>query len=328
MEGLRAAGACPAPSTMRDTSPDEERTEAGDATAGGSHEGVFAIGLAGNLALAVLKLGVGWWAGSRALIADGWHSLSDLATNGGVWLAHRWSKSPPDEDHHYGHGNAEPLAGLVVGVVLIVGGIGVAWEGLTSRAVLASGTALWVALGVALFSMVVNVGLAWITWREARRLRSHGLFALAKDNASDVLAAWLVVIGIVAASFGVSWAETAAAVAIGLLIVVMGFSSARAGLDVLMDRSPDPELRAALTRIARATPSVREVQQVRVHPLGTHSRVDMQISVDGSLSVAEGHEIAHAVEDAIRAEHPEVAEVSVHVNPATAPGSRELDPPA
>ena len=71
MEGLRAAGACPAPSTMRDTSPDEERTEAGDATAGGSHEGVFAIGLAGNLALAVLKLGVGWWAGSRALIADG-----------------------------------------------------------------------------------------------------------------------------------------------------------------------------------------------------------------------------------------------------------------
>ncbi|MFT5461139.1 MAG: cation diffusion facilitator family transporter [Planctomycetota bacterium] len=280
-----------------------------------SSEGVFALGMFGNLALAIVKLAVGWWAGSRALVADGWHSLSDLITNGGVWFAHRWAKVPADEDHHYGHGNAEPLAGLVVGVVLVVGGIGVVWSGLTSKAELRQGTALYVALGVAFLSMVVNVGLAWVTFREGKRLRSQGLLALARDNASDVLAAWLVVIGIVGASFGITWAESVAAVAIGLLVFWMGLSSARAGLDVLMDRTSDPELRGELRGLAEGIDLVRGVQSVRVHPIGSHNRVDMEISVDGDLTVTEGHEIAHRVEEAITTAHPSVSDVHVHVNP-------------
>jgi len=284
------------------------------AESGGS-ERVFALGLAGNLALALLKLGVGWWAGSRALVADGWHSLSDLATNGGVWLAHRWSKVPPDEDHHYGHGNAEPLAGLVVGVVLIVGGALVIVEGLTSDARLGDGAAVGAALAVAALSILVNLGLARITWREGRRLNSHGLLALARDNASDVLAAVLVLVGVAAAWAGFAWVEVAVAVAIGLLIVWIGLGSARTGLDVLMDRAPDPDLRERLRGVALAIDGVRGVQSVRVHPLGASSLVDMEISVDARLSVLEGHRIAHAVEDAITREEAHVAEVHVHVNP-------------
>ena len=280
-----------------------------------SSEGVFALGMFGNLALAIVKLVVGWWAGSRALVADGWHSLGDLVTNGGVWLAHRWSKVPADEDHHYGHGNAEPLAGLIVGVVLVVGGIGVTWSGLTSKAELRQGTALYTALGVAFLSMFVNVGLAWVTYREGKRLRSQGLMALARDNASDVLAAWLVVIGIVGAALGFTWAESAAAVAIGLLVVWMGLGSARAGLDVLMDRTRDPKLRGELWALAEGIDMVRGVQSVRVHPVGSENRVDMEISVDGELTVSMGHEIAHRVEEAITATHPSVSDVHVHVNP-------------
>ncbi len=280
-----------------------------------SSEGVFALGVIGNFALAIVKLAVGWWAGSRALVADGWHSLSDLITNGGVWWAHRWAKVPADEDHHYGHGNAEPLAGLMVGVVLVVGGIGVTWGGLTSDAELRQGPALYAALGVALLSMVVNVGLAWVTFREGKRLSSQGLMALARDNASDVLAAWLVVVGIVGAALGIQWAESAAAVAIGLLIVWMGLSSARAGLDVLMDRTRDPKLRGELWELAAGIDLVRGVQSVRVHPVGSHNRVDMEISVDGNQTVSAGHGIAHRVEEAITAAHPSVRDVHVHVNP-------------
>lgn len=294
------------------SNPDSEEDAAAPPATSNS---VFALGVIGNSALALLKLVVGFWSGSRALVADGWHSLSDLLTNGGVWLAYHWSKAPPDEDHHYGHGNAEPLAGLVVGVVLVVGGVAVIWEGLTSEAELREGVAVWAALGTALVSMFVNVGLAWITWREGQRLNSQGLLALARDNASDVLAAWLVVIGIAGAWMGYTWAEVAAAVAIGLLIVWMGVSSARAGLDVLMDRAPDPSLRNTLRELALNTEAVRGVQSVRVHPMGAFDRVDMEISVDGRLSVAQGHEIAHTVEQVITAECPTVSEVHVHVNP-------------
>ena len=90
-------------------------------------EGVFALGLFVKSSLALGKLGVGAIAGSPSLLADGVHSLSDVLTNAGGWLSHRLAKSPPDEDHHYGHGSFESLAALVIGVVLVVGGAGILW---------------------------------------------------------------------------------------------------------------------------------------------------------------------------------------------------------
>ena len=103
--------------------------------------------------------------------------------------------------------------------------------------------------------------------------------------------------------------------AIGVWILVMGLRSTRAGLDVLMDRVDDPELRSRLRAVGADVEGVVGVQEVRVHPMGTHRRADMQISVDGSLTVKEGHAIAHRVEDAIRAAFEDVTEVHVHVNP-------------
>ncbi len=290
---------------------DQRRDEAARA------EQVLRLGLAGNTALAVLKLAVGWVTGSRALVADGWHSLSDILTNAGVLLAHRWAKTPPDEDHHYGHGNTEALAGVVVGLILMGGGVGVAWSALTSDARLSEGAGIWAALGMAVLSIVTNLGLAVITRRAARDVGSHGMAALARDNASDALAGVLVILGILGARTGFTWAEPAVAVVIGALIVFMGFTSVRDGIGVLMDRVADPELRERLRETVLAVDGVREVAAIRVHPLGPEVRVDMEIAVDGQLTVAQGHEIAHFAEREVTRAHSRVKAVHVHVNPVT-----------
>ncbi len=279
-------------------------------------ERVFVLGLRANAALALLKLGVGWGTGSRSLLADGWHSLSDILTNGGAWLAHRFSLRPPDEDHHYGHGNAEAFSGVVLGAVLMVGGVGVIWSSWTSELQLAAGGAAWLAVGMAGVSILSNVWLAWITRLQGRKAKSQGMLALSRDNLSDALAGGLVVLGILGARAGYPWAETLAAFLIGSLIAFMGWRSFDDGMDVLMDRVPDPALREHLRSAAASVDGVRGVQKVRIHPLGSSYRVDVEISVDGALTVVQGHRIAHEVEAALRASEPSVEGVDVHVNPA------------
>ena len=280
----------------------------------------FRLGLFGNAVLAVLKLAVGWMAGSPALAADGWHSVADVAVNGAIWGAHVAARRGPDDDHHYGHGKLEAFAGLVVGLGLLVGGVLVAWEGVTEDVEPNLDWRGVAALGVAVASIAVNLGLAWVAARAARSTSSAGLTALVRDNGSDALAGLLVVVALLGSRAGLAWPEPLAAVAIGGLIVVLGWRTTKEGFDVLTDRVPDRGLRRRVMDLAREVDGVRGVQSVRVHPVGNGLRIDLEISVDGRSSVAEGHTTAHRVESRIKGSESDVREVHVHVNPAaTAP---------
>jgi cation diffusion facilitator family transporter len=269
-----------------------------------------------NLLLAGSKIGIGWASGSTALLANGVENLADLANNGLAWFAHRAAQVPPDEDHHYGHGNAEALATAAIGAIIFAGGGAVIWRALAGASVAEPGLIGALALGVAATSAVVCEALSRWTHRVARALENGPLRALARDKRSDALTSILVVIGVSASLAGVTWVEPPVAALMGVGICWMGLRSLREGVDVLMDRVDDPELRAQLRDLAQALPGVRGVQQVRVHPLGSELRVDMQISVDGELSVREGHTIAHSVERVVLREVSRVVEVHVHVNPA------------
>jgi len=280
----------------------------------------FSMELVGNTVLALLKVMVGLAAGSRALVADGWHSFSDVAVGLATWGAHRFSLRPPDQDHHYGHGRAEALAGAGVGLVLLGGGVWVGVSAWTSEAVLQEGPAFWGALAVAVASVAGNLFLAWFSHRVGRSHQSQVLLALSRDDGSDALSSVLVVAGLVGSRIGWTWAEPVVGTAIGCLIVWMGWHSVREGVDVLMDRVDDPELRAELERRAAEVMGVKGVQSVRIHPLGARVRVDMEISVDGELTVEDGHAIAHRVEAAVTGSLAHVEEVHVHVNPWLPPG--------
>lgn len=171
------------------------------------------------------------------------------------------------------------------------------------------------ALGVVAVVLGVKAWLALEVGRVGRELASPSLLAVARDHRSDVFASLLVLLAVGASLAGLPWIELAGAVAISLLIARMGWTSVREGFDVLMDRVPDPELRGRIAATAAAVEGVRGVQRVRVHPLGSSYQVDLEISVDGSLTVSEGHAIAHAVADSVRAEHERAGGVQVHVNP-------------
>jgi cation diffusion facilitator family transporter len=273
-------------------------------------------GVAVNGSLAVLKIVGGFVSGSPSLLADGFHSLGDLLTNGGAWLSFRIAGRPADEDHHYGHGKAEALAGSFLGLLLVAGGLAVIVRALGTARPEYTGWEGPIALAVAVISIAANEWLVFVTRRSARELSSTAFHALARDNRSDSLTSVLVILGVLASLASLGWVEAAMTMVIGLVIAGMGAASVREGIDVLMDRAPDTNMRERIEEIGGRVPGVLGIQRVRVHPLGGRLRVDMEISVDGDLSVRRGHEIAHKVEAAVTRSEAAVVQVAVHVNPA------------
>lgn len=279
-------------------------------------ESALALGLATNTVLALLKLGAGLVSGSPALLADGLHSLGDMATGALAWLTWRWAGAPPDEDHHYGHGKYEALAAVAVGLLLVLTGAGLVREGWIADDPVYGGWRGALAVGAAVVSLGANEWLVYITRGAARASGSPTLFALVRDNRADSLTAALVLGGVGATIAGFGALEPFVASLIGVLIMFMGAKTVKEAADVLTDRVPDSGLRERVRAIAVSVPGVEAVQSVAVHPLGSKLRVDLELSVDGDLSVRKGHAIAHEVEIAVTRGEGGVVQTAVHVNPA------------
>ncbi|MEQ1564100.1 MAG: cation diffusion facilitator family transporter [Myxococcota bacterium] len=279
-----------------------------------------AVGLGVNVVLALTKLTVGTLAGSAALVADGFNSAGDVFATAIGMVGYQIGRSPPDEDHPFGHGNAETVAGLVIGGILFATGVYVAIDGIRA---LASGPrpapeplSALVALGTA----GVKAALAVYTTRIGRKTNSPALLASAADHRADVAIALTVAAGIAAARFGAPWLDPLAAVLVGAWITRLAIAPMSSNFAVLMDASP-PEVAAQVRAAALGVPGVLRVDLARVHPLGSYHVVDLEIAADGALTLRQAHDLAHQVEDHVRAVVEHVREVRVHVNPADRIGS-------
>lgn len=272
------------------------------------------IGLAVNLLLTIAKFVVGWIAASAALTADGFNSAGDIFATAVGFVGYSYARKPPDEDHHYGHGNAESVAGLIIGAMLAATGVFIAIEGVLALISGRAGAPGVLALWVAAITVVSKELLYRYVRRVGTRLRSQSLLASARDHRGDVLVGITVFVGVFAARLGVPALDPIAACGIGLYITWFAIEPIRTNVGILMDQSP-PEMRDAIRGVVIADEGVRQVDRIRVHPVGTDFVVDLVIYVDARLSLRDAHEIAHRVEDSIAERVPHVVHVNVHVNP-------------
>lgn len=273
-----------------------------------------AVGLSANLGLACLKFTIGTLAGSQALIADGYNSAGDLVATGIAAAGYRYAQRPADADHPFGHGNADNLAGLVVGAILFSTGVFVTLEGareLVTGTYEVPGSSALVAIGV---TAAVKEALFRYTTRVGREVGSQALLASARDHRADVWIAGAVFAGVLGARAGLPWLDPAAAAAIGGYIAFMAWKPIRENLGVLMDESP-PELTERIRLVALEDPEAFEVRRVRCHPLSGHYLVDLVIALDGSVTLDHAAEVARRVEQTIATRFEEVDEVTAQVVP-------------
>jgi cation diffusion facilitator family transporter len=264
--------------------------------------------------LAAAKLIVGVMIGSLALISDALHSVIDLGATLMTWWAVRAGDRPPDEEHHYGHGKIESITALAETALLFLLAGGVAVEAVsrlqTGGTPVLFAPVAFVVLGI---EMAINAWRARALLRVARETRSQALEADALHFASDFFGSIPVIIGLALAAYGYTWADPVAAIAVALLISVLGFRLGRRTVETLTDTAP-PGIVPRIARVAEAIGGVVSVERVRARPVGGAMFVELTVGVSRTLPLDGVAEIKLDVAKAIAAKIPG-AEVTVMTEP-------------
>jgi len=275
------------------------------------------VGILINILLLIAKLLSGLLTGSVALIADGIHSGSDLATDLAVLGGIRLGARHPDARHPYGHGRFETLAGGLVAGALMLVGLYIAWE---------AGTALYarehvqpgvVVLVVAGLSILTKEWIYRRTVRVAREVGSAALHANAWHHRSDALSSVAVLLGGAGGLAGLGYADQVAGIVVGLMVVASGGKTFLNVLHELTEGGLSTREVAMIDAAVVGVAGVRQFHQLRTRRVGREIFADLHVLVEPGLSLLDSHNISMAVEEAVQEACRRPVNVTVHVEPDT-----------
>ncbi|MDB6037032.1 MAG: Cation diffusion facilitator family transporter [Verrucomicrobiales bacterium] len=279
------------------------------------------IGLLMNTVLAAGKLVAGLLGHSHALVADAVESMADLFSSVIVWRGLVVAAEPEDEDHPYGHGKAEPIAGALVATMLIFASVWIGFQAVTGLLNPHGGPAPFT-LAVLIIVILVKELLFRYARLAGAEMENTAVSTDAWHHRSDAITSFAAGIGISVSLIGgekYARADDVAAFVAAGIIAWNGVTLIRPALNELMDASPETEVTERVRASAREIEGVQNIEKCLVRKMGYVYFVDMHVEVDPKMTVENAHQIAHAVKDRVRKNIPRVRDVLVHIEPAKAP---------
>lgn len=284
---------------------------------------VTVISVAAAVVLTLLKLTVGLLTGSLGLISEAAHSGLDTIASIITFFSVRIAGRPPDAEHPYGHGRVENLSATIQGILLLVTAGAIIYEAIRRLVfeTVAIETSIWT-FAVMAASIGVDFWRSRMLAAAARKFNSRALEADALNFRADMFSSAVVILGLALAAYaeftdGLDFlmkGDAAAALVVGVVIIVMSGRLALSAIDVLLDRAPT-DLQERMTGAASLVPGVVASRPVRLRESGHRLLADVVVSVPRTASLAEAHEVAERIEAALRSVEPR-AETVVHVEPA------------
>jgi cation diffusion facilitator family transporter len=273
-----------------------------------------------NCLLAASQILFGIIGHSQALLADGFHTLSDLLSDFIVLFAVKQSSQKADAEHPYGHGRIETLATVALGLLLLLAGLGIGYRGFLSIISNEQAKPELITLFFAFLAIGSKEFLYRYTLKAARQTHSSMLESNAWHHRSDALSSIVVVVGISTQIIGVPYMDAAAAIIVAIMIVLMGFRLTQAAFKELIDTSLDSDLVDEVKTLIEAHDCVQEVHSLRSRSMGGQGYLDAEVRVTGWLTVSEAHYVAFSLEQQIITSFPRIVDVSIHVDPLTESG--------
>jgi len=260
---------------------------------------VAAISIFASAGMATAKFVVGVAIGSLALISEALHSSVDVVATIVTWLVVRVSDRPADKEHHYGHGKLESISalGVIAMLYVLAGGILVeSWSRLREGA--PPPTISAIPFIVLLADIAVNFWRARALHRTAHDTKSQALAADALHFASDVLGSVAVIVGLALSGLGYAWGDAAAAVAVAVMIALLGMRLARSTVETLLDRAPEGAAEKATAAI-KTVPGVVDVERLRVRMVGSTHFIDAIVEVPRTFPIDRVDEIKRKAQQAV-----------------------------
>ena len=283
---------------------------------------VTLIGSFVNFLLIVFKFIAGIIGYSAAMIADAVHSLSDFATDIVVLVFVRISNKPKDKSHDYGHSKFETLATLIIGMVLLIVGLGIAWSGTDKIISVIRGQILQTPGMIAFYAAIISIVSKEILYRYtvfySRKLKSNAINANAWHHRSDALSSIGTAIGVGGAILlGEKWTvlDPIAALAVSFFIVKVAFQLIKPCVDELMEKSLSDEIENDITLIVESFDGVKNLHNLHTRKFGNHYVIEFHIRMDGALSLSKTHEKNTAIEKRLKERYGQKTHVIIHTEP-------------
>ena len=274
------------------------------------------VAIFGNITLTIFNIIIGIISGSTALVAEGFHTLSDVLTSIIAFIGFKIGMKPADEDHQYGHGRAEPIVGLIIVIFLVI----VAYEiisGAYAKIVLGEAVippsliaAIMAAIGIG-----INYTMSTYLTRSGEKINSPALIADGKHQRVDIFSCITVLIGVVGSQFGIPILDTIVSVFIALIIINTALHLAYDNLNTLMGKVPSKQIIEDIKKAALISKCVKGVHNVKINNMGPYSSVELHVELNKELKLEKSHKIAHEVEQNIINNVESVKMVSVHTCP-------------
>ncbi len=266
-----------------------------------------------NIAVAAAKIFYGYTIDSISMLSDGFHSLSDGASNIigliGIWVASR----PPDESHPYGHKKFETLSVIAIAVLIFGAGIEILRKAYFRLTAPHDIEVTGISFIVMLLTLLINIAVMTYETRKGKELKSDFLLADAMHTKTDIFISISVVISLVAAKIGYPVVDVIAAFIIALFIAKAGFAILKSAAAVLTDAACINPVE--IQEVAHGIEGVKGSHNIRTRGNEAHVSIDMHIFVDPEVKVRQAHQVAHSVERALKDKFPAVKDIVIHVEP-------------
>lgn len=274
------------------------------------------VAILANCVLTILNVTVGTLCGSYALVSEGAHTLSDIATSIIAYIGFQIGQKPADEEHPIGHGRAEAISGLIIVVFLAI----VGWEILQGSidrllnpsliTVPETPVAIMAVLGI-----IINLSVSSYIIDLGKQIKSPAIIADGKHQRTDIFSSITILIGVVVSNMGYPILDPIIALFICLLIFKTAYDIGKENINNIMGKIPSQEFIDKIKQVADDTPHVQNAHNIKIDYLGSYATVTLHVEMDGNLTLDESHKIVHLVQNNIVNEIPEIKYAMVHACP-------------
>jgi cation diffusion facilitator family transporter len=267
-----------------------------------------------NFSVALAKIAFGYASGAVSILSDGFHSLTDAASNVVGLVGIRAARQPPDADHPYGHRKFETVAAAAVTVFLVVVVqeiVRTAFNSLAGRSTPAEISLTGFIIMLA--TVAINLWVIRYESREAERLGSELLLADAMQTRGDVWTSLTVLAAMAGARSGLPILDPLAALVVTGFIGHAGYQIATATTRILSDRIVISE--SDLERVVLSVPGVVGCHQIRTRGSTDHVFLDLHVWMPPEVPLVEAHALSHVVKDRLMAKYPQIVDAVIHIEP-------------
>lgn len=266
-----------------------------------------------NLAVALAKIIFGQLSGSISILSDGFHSLTDGASNVVALVGLRLARRPPDANHPYGHRKFETLAAGAIALFLLIVVVEVAQTAFMRFLTGGAPSVTVASFAIMLITLAINVAVVRSERKAAARLSSELLLSDARHTQSDVLTSITVIAALAGSAAGYPLLDAMAALVIVGFIGSAGFAIARDAAGILSDQIVISE--DDVRRVVDSVPQVLGCHHIRSRGSADHVFLDLHVWMDGATPLTEAHAVSHNVKDVLMERYPQIADAIIHIEP-------------